>query len=271
MKYVKSNVFTVLNAEEIKVGSKGYFAYNLSVLKNAVLHEDNGMFGEVIKILADVAPYRFGIKDAEARYGEYAVFYPVEGPGERGQGPVRSNKMKYDESNVCGIMDTKDVKVGSVGYFADTPYRLRERVSNQDMQYFGTLTCIKLEEDPSCFVKDDISNWLLFYPVDNIKDIPLTMNTVSRLCGKGCYSSDDTYTLLACCADKIVEATKLYAKWAYDPDPVYLSENKSVFTRALVDLVCQCGKIACREDINLDKELTARLFNGKQEAKVEKN
>ncbi len=69
--------------------------------------------------------------------------------------------------------------------------------------------------------------------------------------------------------DKIVEATKLYTKW--DLDLVHLAENKAEFTRALVDLLCHCGNIAYREDINLDKALTARLFNDKQEVKVEKN
>lgn len=169
--------------------------------------------------------------------------------------------MKYDESNVCCVMDTKDVKVGARGYFADSPYTLKERVFNEEQDYFGTLTHIKLEDKPDRFVKDGTSNWMLFYPIDNCKDIPLTMSTVSKLCGKD--STDNTYTLLTCLADKIVEATKQYTKW--DMDLVHLTENKAGFTRVLADLVCCCGKIAYREEINLDKALTDRLFNDKQE------
>lgn len=167
--------------------------------------------------------------------------------------------MEYVESNVCYVMDTKDAKVGARGYFADSPYRLKERVSNEEQNHFGTLTCIKSEDKPDRFVKDGTTNWMLFYPVDNTNDIPLTMNTVSKLCEKD--SIANTYTLLECCADKIVEVTKLYTKW--DLDLEHLAENKSEFTRALVDLICHCGKIAYREDINLDKALTVRLFNDK--------
>lgn len=175
--------------------------------------------------------------------------------------------MEYIESNVCYVMDIKDARVGSIGYFADSPYRLKERVSNEELNYLGTLTCIRSEAQPDRFVKDGISNWMLFYPVYNSEDIPLTMNTVSKLCGKD--STVNTYTLLTSCADKIVEATKLYTKW--DCDLVHLTENKAEFTRALVDLLCCCGKITYREDINIDKALMARLFSDEQEVKVEKN
>lgn len=102
---------------------------------------------------------------------------------------------------------------------------------------------------------------------NNSKDIPLTMGTVSKLCGKNCVISN--YTLLTCCAEKIVEATKLYTKWNWDL--AHLAESKAEFAMALVDLICLCGKIAYRADINLDKALRDRLFSDKQEDKVEKN
>ena len=66
----------------MKIRDKGYFADNLSVLKNAVLTEDRELFGEITRILADVAPCRFGIKDDESGYGEYGLFYLVEEPKE---------------------------------------------------------------------------------------------------------------------------------------------------------------------------------------------
>lgn len=173
--------------------------------------------------------------------------------------------MKYIESNVCYVLDTKGVKVGAKGYFADNPYMLKERVSNEEQNYFGALTCIKSEDKADRFIKDVTSSWMLFYPVDDSKDIHLTMSTVSKLCGKD--SSADTYTLLTCCADKIVEATKLYTKW----DLKHLTENKKEFTSALVDMLCLCGKIVYREDIDIDKALAVRLLGNNQEVKVEKN
>lgn len=175
--------------------------------------------------------------------------------------------MEYIGSNVCYVMGAKGARVGARGYFADSPYRLKERVADGGQEYFGTLTCIKPGDNPYRFVKDGTSDWMLFYPVDAGEDIPLTMGTVSKLCGKD-YASN-TYALLACCADKIAEATKLYKKW--DLDLAHFAENKSEFTRALVDLVCCCGKIAYLEYIDIDKALTAKLFNDGQEVKVEKN
>lgn len=175
--------------------------------------------------------------------------------------------MDYIESNVCYVMDTKGAKVGTKGYFADSPFKIKERVINAEQKYFGTLTCIRSESKPDRFVKDGTSNWMLFYPVSDSKDIPLTMGTVSELCGKD--SSTNTYALLSCCANKIAETTKLYAKWDWDLE--HLTEGKKNFTMALVDLVCLCGEIAYREDINLDKVLRDRLFSDKQEDNVEEN
>ena len=82
MKFDESKVFTLLNADKVKIRDKGYFADNLSVLKNAVLTEDRELFGEITRILADVAPCRFGIKNDESGYGEYGLFYLVEEPKE---------------------------------------------------------------------------------------------------------------------------------------------------------------------------------------------
>nr|DAU58930.1 MAG TPA: hypothetical protein [Caudoviricetes sp.] len=175
--------------------------------------------------------------------------------------------MEYVESNVYCAVDTKNVKEGARGYFADSPYRLKERVSKDEWKYFGTLTCIRSEDKPDRFVKDGTSNWMLFYPVDDSKTTPLTMSTVANLCSDNFIT--DTYSLLASCTDKVVEATKLYAIWEWDLE--HLREHKAEFTKAVADLVCLCGAIAYHEDINLDKALTDRLLNDKQEAKVEKN
>ncbi len=169
--------------------------------------------------------------------------------------------MEYIESNVCSVMDTKGVKEGTVGYFADSPYRLRERVVNEERRYFGTLTHIE-SGDTSCrFVKESNTSWSLFYPVDDSKATPLTMNTVANLCSD--KSTINTYSLLASCTDKVVEATKLYATWEWNLEHPW--EHKAEFTKAVADLVCLCGAIAYREDIDLDKALAAMLFIDKQE------
>lgn len=99
MKFDESKVFTLLNADKVKIRDKGYFADNLSVLKNAVLTEDRELFGEITRILADVAPCRFGIKDDESGYGEYGLFYLVEEPKEEKLRPYRdTEELKQDFS-----------------------------------------------------------------------------------------------------------------------------------------------------------------------------
>lgn len=175
--------------------------------------------------------------------------------------------MEYTESNVCYVLDTKDTNIGTRGYFTDSLRCLKEMVVNEEQKYFGTLTAIKSEDSSERFVKDDAVAWTLFYPVDNSKDIPLTMNKVTNLCKD--KSTENTYTLLASLAGKVVAATNRYTKW--DLDHEHLAINKSEFTSAVVDLVCLCGAIAFRENIDLDKALAVRLYNCEQEDKVEED
>lgn len=173
--------------------------------------------------------------------------------------------MKYIESNVCSVMDTKGVRVGTIGYFADSPYRLKERVVNEERRHLGTLTYIEPGDTSFRFAKEDNTSWALFYPVDNSKATPLTMNIVANLCSD--KSITDTYSLLTSCAEKVVEASKRYATWEYNHE--HLEEGKAKFTETVIDLVCLCGAIASRENIDLDKALTARLFSDKQEQEEE--
>lgn len=96
MEFDISNVYWALSANAVKIGSKGYYADNLSVLKNAVLTEDRELFGEITRILADVAPCRFGIKDDESGYGEYGLFYLVEEPKKEEFRPYQSTDEMVD-------------------------------------------------------------------------------------------------------------------------------------------------------------------------------
>lgn len=94
MEFDKSKVYTLVNADEVKVGSKGYFADNVKVLKEAVLTEDSVMFGEVEEIFDDFASRRFGIKDEdEAGAG---LFYLVEEPKEKNLRPYKDTEEMID-------------------------------------------------------------------------------------------------------------------------------------------------------------------------------
>ncbi len=80
MEFDKSKVYTALNADEVKVGSKGYFADNLSALKRVVEQEDTSAYGKLDKIYDDSCSYRF-LQMEELQ--DYALFYLVEEAKEK--------------------------------------------------------------------------------------------------------------------------------------------------------------------------------------------
>lgn len=73
MEFDKSKVYTVLNADEVKVGSKGFFGDYISGLKNNM--EDGKIF-TIRKIWGENRFSRFQAEDG----ANYALFYLVEEP-----------------------------------------------------------------------------------------------------------------------------------------------------------------------------------------------
>nr|DAI76334.1 MAG TPA: hypothetical protein [Caudoviricetes sp.] len=49
MKFDKEKIFTVLNANEVRIGSSGYFADNLRSLRTAAEEEYSRAYGEAEK------------------------------------------------------------------------------------------------------------------------------------------------------------------------------------------------------------------------------
>ena len=74
MEFDKAKVFTALNADEIKNGSKGYFADTLECLKNIVEHERSGFYG-VVEINEECYVSRFRLDKTD-----FCLFYLVEEP-----------------------------------------------------------------------------------------------------------------------------------------------------------------------------------------------
>lgn len=79
MKFDKSKVFTALNADELKVGSKGYFTDNIESLESVVQSEDYLAFGELEKIQKPNMSCRFRIKESNTSFN---LFYLVKEPQE---------------------------------------------------------------------------------------------------------------------------------------------------------------------------------------------
>lgn len=76
MKFDKSKIYTAVNADEVKVGSKGYFADNLTDLKALVADESADRFNEILHINPSDNNYRFSFSAGN----NYALFYLVEEP-----------------------------------------------------------------------------------------------------------------------------------------------------------------------------------------------
>lgn len=77
MEFDKSRVFTTVNADEVKVGSKGYFADNLAELEAVVGEEVEHRFNEILYINPPSNSYRFNVKNTACNY---LLFYLVEEP-----------------------------------------------------------------------------------------------------------------------------------------------------------------------------------------------
>lgn len=80
MKFDKSRIYTMVNADEVKLGSVGYFADNIYSLQQAVQHGniDTGYFGKVVDIKDIGTGFRFVADNGTC----FSLFYLVEEPGK---------------------------------------------------------------------------------------------------------------------------------------------------------------------------------------------
>ena len=78
MEFDKSKVYTALNTDEVKTGSKGYFANNIANLKDKVELSNLSLF-EVTEILDESDKFRF---KSEVTGELFNLFYLVEEPKE---------------------------------------------------------------------------------------------------------------------------------------------------------------------------------------------
>lgn len=95
MEFDKSKVFTVLNADDVKVSSKGYFEDTLEGLKDVVQHECSECYGEIKEIETESYGCRFCKKSSCG----YSLFYLVEEPKENKFRPYKDiAELKQDFS-----------------------------------------------------------------------------------------------------------------------------------------------------------------------------
>lgn len=97
MEFDKSKVYTLVNADEVKIGSKGYFAGTLAELKANVRAERDGYLGRYFGTVKFIDPEskdcRFIREDDKGRWG---LFYLVEEPEEKGFRPYKDTDEMID-------------------------------------------------------------------------------------------------------------------------------------------------------------------------------
>ena len=89
MKFDKSKVYTALNADKAKAGSKGYFAYNLAALEKTAEAGDGQPY-ELAEISGKDESCRFALKDERGELLYFALFYLVEEPEEEKYRPYET-------------------------------------------------------------------------------------------------------------------------------------------------------------------------------------
>lgn len=86
MEFDESKIYTPINADKVKIGSKGYYADDLKTLKERVNSHSGRWRGEVNEIYDTDSTYRFSIKNNT----KFALFYLVEEPEEKKYRPYHN-------------------------------------------------------------------------------------------------------------------------------------------------------------------------------------
>lgn len=82
MEFDKTKVYTAQNADEIKIGSKGYLADNIAELKRCVFNGDKEYFFTIKEIATEDENYRFLADNYSDNEVSWNLFYLVEEPKE---------------------------------------------------------------------------------------------------------------------------------------------------------------------------------------------
>lgn len=92
MEFDKSRIYTMVNADEVKLDSAGYFADNIYSLQQAVQHNNKKFFGKVACIKCISTEFRF-VADNGISFG---LFYFIEEPKEKELRPYKDTDEMID-------------------------------------------------------------------------------------------------------------------------------------------------------------------------------
>lgn len=158
MEFDKLKVYTALNADEIKPGSKGYFEDTLENLKYVVQYECSKYYDEIKEIEAESYGCRFCKKDSY----DYSLFYLVEEPKENRFRPYKDTdemiedfKKRYSSYGGCSGKDNpmynpmiwvKAKGIEKNKYLITKFYENKKVTMNFDEDVFSTGLCRLLDD-----------------------------------------------------------------------------------------------------------------------------
>lgn len=97
MEFDKSKVYTALNADEVKIGSMGYFGDDIKNLKDVIENEDKSFFEKIIEIKSPSEIYRFVKLDEDGTPLAYNLFYLVSEPEEKKYRPYKDTEEMIED------------------------------------------------------------------------------------------------------------------------------------------------------------------------------
>lgn len=108
MEFDKTKIYSAVNADDVKIGSEGYFADSLKELKDAVEQEDSAAYREIAEIKEPDMQNRFSYKQFNSKKGEcynldFNLFYLVKKPKEKKLRPYKNTDemIKDFETRFC--------------------------------------------------------------------------------------------------------------------------------------------------------------------------
>lgn len=102
MKIDESKIYTLLTADKVRLGSKGYFADTLKNMREVVDQERSENYGEIAEIKDNSYVARFKIKNCDIEesltnpFRSYGLFYLVEEPKEKELRPYKDTDEMID-------------------------------------------------------------------------------------------------------------------------------------------------------------------------------
>lgn len=157
MEFDESKIFTCKDAKNAVPGSYGYFANNIGDLKSRVREENKDYYGKLYDVLGENANCRFDGAHAGIKVA-WCLFYLDKLPNEVGD--------SFDDSKVFTSPSSAELKIHSIGYFANTISELRRLVESKASSQLLEL----VTKDKNFFTAKNGHSYIFFYLVEESKD-----------------------------------------------------------------------------------------------------